>query len=83
MRSIVTSKNVSWPSLIWPTLYIPTWLAEDAGGNYSPAVGVVPTQQRTDHAELTASGAAGAKPTTTVLIMTAVMMLQTCAMTMR
>jgi len=22
MRSLVTSKNVSWPRLIWPTLYI-------------------------------------------------------------
>jgi len=24
MRSIVTSKNVSWPRLIWPTLYVIT-----------------------------------------------------------
>jgi len=22
MRSLVTSKNISWPRLIWPTLYI-------------------------------------------------------------
>ena len=29
MRSLVTSKNVSWPRLIWPTLYIQICSAVD------------------------------------------------------
>jgi len=25
MHSLVTNKNVSWPHLIWPTLYVPSF----------------------------------------------------------
>jgi len=34
MRSLVTSKNVSWPRLIWPTLYIHLIFAAKYNVNY-------------------------------------------------